>query len=197
MPFEKLRVESADYNQLNHEIKMEIAALLKLVWPDADKTAEQAESHPQEFNVHSFYLHADAQMIAYAGVVRKRIQHFGQEFHIAGLSSVAVHPYHRGCGLGHKIVAAATAWIENEKDDPIDFGIFTCHPSLVGMYQSAGSWMARPDIVLIASKNEDALSSETMNVVVMMRYFSNKAETHQGILCNTRITLDFPKGEFL
>lgn len=90
-------------------------------------------------------------------------------FNIAGLSCVTTDSDYRGQGIGLQTVAAATQWIREQSD--IDFGIFTCEPSLADFYKRAVAWSVVPDITLICSKDEETLSSKKLGVVVLMRFF--------------------------
>ncbi|MBJ8071075.1 GNAT family N-acetyltransferase [Bacillus cereus] len=190
-------VQSTDYNQASDALRREIAVMLQRVWPDSDPLPEWKipETHLKEFNVHSFYSYIDEKLVSYAGVVRKTIHHKGQPFNIAGLSCVATDPDYHGQGLGLHTVTAATEWIEKQSD--IDFGIFTCKPSLAPFYNRAGSWPVIPDVVLIGREDENALSSASLEVAVLMRLFSKKAKSHKSMLRHTTINLDFPVGQFL
>lgn len=190
-------VQSTDYNQVSDALRREIALMLQRVWPDFDPLPEEKipETHLKEFNVRSFYSYIDGKLVSYAGVVRKTIHHKGQPFNIAGLSCVATDPDYHGQGLGLHTVTAATEWIEKQSD--IDFGIFTCKPSLAPFYNRAGSWPVIPDVVLIGRKDEDALSSVSLEVVVLMLLFSKKAKSHKSMLRHTTINLDFPVDQFL
>ncbi|MGE6541379.1 GNAT family N-acetyltransferase [Bacillus luti] len=190
-------VQSTDYNQVADEVRSEIAVMLQRVWPDSDSLPEEEipETHLKELNVRSFYSYVDGKLVSYAGVVRKTIDHNGQTFNIAGLSCVATNPDYHGKGLGLQTVAAATEWIEKQND--IDFGIFTCKPDLAPFYNRAGSWSVIPDVVLIGREGENTLSSKSLEVAVLMRFFSKKANSHKSILRHTTINLDFPVGQFL
>ncbi|GKU77804.1 GNAT family N-acetyltransferase [Paenibacillus sp. L3-i20] len=190
-------VQSINYNEAPDTLQSEIAVMLHQVWPDACPMPGVTipKAHEKELNARSFYLHIDGKLVSYAGVVRKTIKHDGQTFNIAGLSCVATDPEYHGQGLGLRTVADATQWIERQGD--IDFGIFTCSPSLDSFYNRAGAWPVVTDVVLIGSRNEGALSSESLDVVVLMRLFSEKAEAYESILRHTTINLDFPDGQFL
>lgn len=190
-------LQSFYYNQAPDTLQREIAVMLHQVWPDACPMpgATIPEAHDKELNARSFYSYIDGKLVSYAGVVHKTIKHDGQTFNIAGLSCVATDPEYQGQGLGLRTVAAATQWIEKQRD--IDFGIFTCKPSLASFYNRAGAWPVVPDVVLIGSRDEGALSSESLDVVVLMRLFSEKAKAYESILRHTTINLDFPDGQFL
>ncbi|MBG9455910.1 acetyltransferase [Lysinibacillus sphaericus] len=190
-------VQSIYYNQAPYTLRREIAIMLHQVWPNACPMpgATIPEAHYKELNARSFYSSIDGKLVSYAGVVRKTIKHDGQIFNIAGLSCVATDPVYHGQGLGLCTVSAATQWIE--KQGNIDFGIFTCKPSLSSFYNRAGAWSVVQDVVLIGSRDEGALSSESLDVVVLMRLFSEKSKGYESILRHTTINLDFPVGQFL
>lgn len=127
--------------------------------------------------------------------MQKTIKHEGQTFNIAGLSCVATDPDYRYQGLGLRTVVAATQWIEKQSD--IDFGIFTCSPSLANFYHNSGAWTVVEDMVLIGSRDEGALSSQSIDVVVLVRLFSEKAKAQDSLLRHSTISLDLPVGHFL
>lgn len=190
-------IHSIDYNQAPETLKYEIATMIHRIWPDDSpmNTDRAPIIHDEEFNVHAFYSYLDGKLVSYAGVVRKTIVKDGHTFNLAGLTCVATDPDYRGQGLGFQTVAAATKWMENQPE--IDFGIFTCDRSLAGFYHEAGAWTVIPDLVLIGNEDEDALSSESLEVLVLMRLFTEKSRKHEAILRHTTINLDFPEGEFL
>ncbi|MBK3496513.1 GNAT family N-acetyltransferase [Viridibacillus sp. YIM B01967] len=190
-------VQSIEYNQVPNALRRDIAEMLHRVWPEFFSLSGETipEVHDKEFNVRSFYSYMDGKLVSYVGVVRRTINHKGQTFNIAGLSCVATDPNHHGQGLGLQTVAEATKWIE--KQNNIDFGIFTCKPSLAYFYNRAGAWPIVSDVVLIGSEDEGALSSESLGVVVLMHLFSESSKLNSSMLRNTTINLNFPVGEFL
>ncbi|OUB96482.1 GNAT family N-acetyltransferase [Bacillus thuringiensis serovar medellin] len=190
-------VESMEYIQIPDDLRHKIAIILHRTWPNICPMPEEVipDAHEKELKVRSFYICIDEKLVSYTGVVRKTIIHNGQIFNIAGLSCVTTDPDYRGQGIGLQTVATATQWIKEQSD--IDFGIFTCEPSLADFYKCAGAWSVAPDITLIGSKDEKALSSEHLGVVVLMRFFSEKSKENKLALRNTTINLDFPVGQFL
>ena len=190
-------VQSIDYQHASDVLRREIAVLLHRVWPDSSPLPAETipAAHDAALNVRSFYAYADGRVVSYAGVVRKTITHGTQSFNIAGLSCVATNPEHRGLGLGLRTVAVATHWIEQQSD--IDFGIFTCQPPVAAFYGHAGAWLVVPDVSLIGGRDEGALSSESLQVVVLMRLFSAKAHASESMLRHTTIDLGLPVGQFL
>lgn len=189
-------IQSINYNQAPASLWREIAVLLHRVWPEEDGLLEDTipAAHHEALNARSFYAYADGKLVSYTGIVTKTIEHEGERFRLSGLSCVATDPDYRGLGYGLKTVAAATRWMEQSG---VDLGLFTCHPDLAGFYHRAGSWPAVPDVSLIGSRDEGALTSDSLQVAVLMRLFSAKAIAHKKVLRNTTINLDLPVGEFL
>ncbi|WP_082423201.1 GNAT family N-acetyltransferase [Paenibacillus dakarensis] len=189
-------IQSIDYNEASEELRRQIAALQHRVWPDVCTAPKETipDAHGKEFHARSFFIYADGKLASYAGVVCKTIMHEGKAFKIAGLSSVATDPEYQGRGLGSCTVSGATQWIEQTDTD---FGIFTCEPSLARFYEQAGSWQVAPDVILVGSHDEDALSSNNLPVVVLMSLLSEKAKGCESILRHTSIYLDLPVGKFL
>jgi hypothetical protein len=79
----------------------------------------------------------------------------------------------------------------------LDIGLFSCDPPLASFYARAGGWPVVEDVVLIGSRHEDALRSDTLGKVVLMRLFSAKARATASLLRRTTIDLDLPIGQFL
>ncbi|KEO80907.1 GNAT family N-acetyltransferase [Tumebacillus flagellatus] len=190
-------VQSICYNYASDALRREIALLLHRIWPDDSlmTCGTIPTTHDETLNARSFLSYVDGQLVSYAGVVHKTINHSGQTFNIAGLSCVATDPDYHGQGFGMRTVAAATRWIGEPGDT--DIGLFTCEPSLAYFYKRAGDWPVVPDVKLIGSCDEGALSSDSLQVVVLMRLFSAKAHAYESMLRHTTIDLDLPVGKFL
>ncbi|WP_274364341.1 GNAT family N-acetyltransferase [Paenibacillus thermotolerans] len=190
-------VQSTFYNQASDTLRREIAILMHKVWPNFCPMPGGTipDTHDAELHARSFYSCSSGRLVSYAGVVRKTIMHGRRTFNIAGLSCVATDPDVQGQGFGLRTVAAATEWIEEQVD--IDFGIFTCNPSLAYFYKRAGDWPVVPDVRLIGSREEGALSSDYLQVVVLMRLFSAKAHAYESMLRHSTIDLGLPIGQFL
>ena len=188
-------IQSIYYNEASDGLKRQIAVMLNRVWPAEELGEITRNTHAASLHARSFYSYSNGRLVSYAGVVHKTIKHGGQTFNIAGLSCVATDPDYLKQGLGLRTVAAATQWIEKQKGT--DFGLFTCEPSLAYFYDRAGAWPVVPDVKLIGSREEGALSSEALQVAVLMRLFSAKAGSYESILRHTTIDLDLPVGQFL
>lgn len=196
---EKFTIQSYSYNELGFEIRSEIAKFLDLVWPTTDPQAlmpnEMPVSHRPELSAQSFCCYDGNKMVGYAAIIYNEIVHCENKFIMAGLSCVATHPDYRSRGIGKKIVTVATQYLASQ--NVVDFGIFTCHPNLADFYRKAGDWQISPDIVLIGSHDNEALSSKNLNVVVMMRIFSEKGFASRNLFRSEPISLEFPAGEFI
>lgn len=190
-------IRHIEYAKAPEGLRRDIAILMHGVWPEVSPLPTETIPNPHDegWQADSFYVYIDGRLASYAGIVQKTIMHHGRRFQIAGLSCVAADPAHRGRGLGHQTVASATQWLERQPH--VDFGIFTCHPSLAGFYASAGGWQMVPDVRLIGSEDAEALSSDTLPVVVMQRLFSDKARDSASELRHTTINLEVPVGQFL
>lgn len=184
------------YNCACDALRYEIALLQHRVAPTAVPPPGDSipPEHDPSLDALSFYLVANNRVVSYAAVVHKQIQHGPETFWIAGLSCVATDPAYQGRGLGTRIVGAATRYIEQSTTD---IGIFTCDPALAGFYARAGAWPVAPDVVVIGSRHEGALSSISLQKVVLMRLFSAKARAVTAQLRQTTINLDLPAGQFL
>jgi len=158
-----------------------------------EQVDEPAALHDRDLHAQSFLIRDSDRVVGYAGVVTKDIVHNDRVFTVSGLSCVAIDPDCRRRGLGRCVVAAATCYIEQSG---IEFGIFTCAPELVPLYVDAGSWLVVPTVVLIGSRDADALTSTSLGVVVLMRLFSERAIAASSELLNGTIDLDLPPGHF-
>jgi predicted N-acetyltransferase YhbS len=153
-----------------------------------------APLHDPALDAVSFYACDGGEIVSYAAVVRKSIGHAGQAFEIAGLSAVVTDPRVRGRGFGLGVVRDATRWMERSG---AHLGIFTCDPPLAGFYERAGAWPVAPDVVLVGNRSDDALRSDTLGKVVLMRLFTESARAAAPVLTHATIALDLPAGQFL
>lgn len=184
-----------DYNQADEALKWEIAVLLDKIWPDSElRKGNLTPTHRPALNARSFCLRGGEKLLGYAAVVQQSIRLGKTIFTVAGLSCVAVDPDWQGQRIGQRIVRSATEWIKNQPQ--IDFGIFTCHPSLSGFYQQAGGWQVQPQAVLLGSQEPGGLSSVSLGVDVLMLPFSHKATQNWDWIRRSEICLSLPVGDF-
>ena len=186
-------VESTNYNGATKKLKKDISDILELTWPS--HTKEKKPSHNENFQVRSFYIYQDNQIISYAAVIETIIEVNGESYTIAGLSSVTTHPDYRKKGFGTEVVAKASQWIiENKK---IDFGIFTAQPHLVPFYKKVSDWKVEPNMLVVGNHEKDALTSTKIGAVVLVKFLSKKACEQESLLKNATINLEFSSGGFL
>ncbi|HET9221901.1 MAG TPA: GNAT family N-acetyltransferase [Roseiflexaceae bacterium] len=188
-------IQAIPYNRANASLRYAIALLQHRVAPTAVPPPGDPipPEHDPMLDALSFYLLADSRLVSYAAILHKQITHGHATFWIAGLSCVATDPEYQGQGLGSRVVGAATRYIEQ---NTIDFGIFTCDPPLAGFYWRAGAWAVVEDVVLIGGHDEGALTSVSLQKVVLMRLFSAKAQAAASQLRQTVIDLGLPPGQF-
>jgi GNAT superfamily N-acetyltransferase len=189
-------IHAIPYNRAGDPLRRAIAMLQHRVAPTVNPPPGDPipPEHDPLLDALSFYLAAEGRVVSYAAVVHKQIKHGDETFWIAGLSCVATDPDYQGRGLGSRSVGAATRYIEHST---IDIGIFTCDPPLAGFYARAGAWPIVPDVILIGSHHDGALSSVSLRKVVLMRLFSARARVAADRLRQTTINLDLPLGQFL
>lgn len=192
-----LEISTFLYQTAPPEIRLAIFHLLQKVWPDdLSATLEQIPAaHNPKLGAQSFCCWEEGKLVGYAAVLQTEIIKAGNPFFIGGLSCVCTDPDYQKRGIGKKVVQTATHWMRAQKN--IDFGVFTCDPSLCAFYDEAGGWALYPDVCLIESHRPDALRSDKLGVAVMMQLFSQKAKASQSILSKGELCLDFPSGEFL
>ena len=119
----------------------------------------------------AFYLVAESRLVSYAAVLHKQIAHEGETLWIAGLSCVEPDPVYQRRGLGSRVIAAATRYVEHST---IDIGIFTRDPVLQPLHERAGAWNDTPGVVLVGGFYEGALSSD-----------SAEGSAHAAVLCES------------
>ncbi|WGS45362.1 GNAT family N-acetyltransferase [Burkholderia sp. JSH-S8] len=189
-------VEAIRYGWASDALRHAFAALQCRVYPEPGSSGTPADVllHDPSFDCLSFYIGVAERVVSYAAAARKTIVHAGATLEIAGLSCVMTDPAWQGRGLGLRTVAAATRCMERSN---LDIGIFTCDPHLVRFYAQAGKWEVARNVVVIGSRDEGALRSDTLGKVVLMRLFSARAIAAATTLGHATIDLDLPVGQFL
>ncbi|NBF08144.1 GNAT family N-acetyltransferase [Pseudomonas sp. Fl4BN1] len=189
-------IESQDYAFVDKGLQKEITSLLDDAFPSSEnEQAETSETHRKELNARSFYCYMDKKLVGYAAIIQTTIKIGDEEFHVAGPTCVATSPNYCGRGIGTELVKQATIWLE--KQPQIDFGMFTCKPSLVPFYSRASGWKVAPNVIVVGSLEAGALTSTSLDCAVLMRLFSKKATSLMPLPSNMTINLNFPVGEFM
>lgn len=188
----KIILRSEDYFKLPEPIHNQISDLVYNTYP---QTNHEVPLHPKKFNVRSFYIQTNHDILSYAGVIRWKIQLLHQSFQIVSLSCVVTDEKYRRMGLALKNVASATQWCKQHSG--ADFGIFTCHQSLIPFYQKAGQWHHAAHIKLFSNNSPHALSSEKLEVAVVVLFFFDKAKKYKNQILESTIYLNFEDQEFI
>lgn len=183
------------YRDAGPSLRREIADVQARAYGPASDHSEAgtAQLHNPVFEAVSFLLRIGGRLVSYAGVVTTTIDADGEPFLASGLSCVATDPEFARRGYASRLVSASTRFIAASG---VDLGVFTCAPELARLYTVAGDWQVEPRVVLIGSRDLSALTSTTLDVVVLMRLFSPRAIERARNLRNGTINLNLPVGEF-
>ena len=189
------QVEQIAYRAAGVQLRREIAELQDRAYgpSDIEPDSDPVPLHDPSLEAESFLLRVDGRLVSYAGVVTTTIEACSERFRASGLSSVATDPEFGRRGYASLVVAAAMRHIAASG---VDLGVFTCAPRLAPLYTAAGDWQVEPNVVLIGSRDPDALTSTRLGVVVLMRLFSTHALTHEHLLRGATIDLGLPVGQF-
>jgi GNAT superfamily N-acetyltransferase len=189
-------LHAISYNRAGSSLRHDIAWLQYYAAPEhipMPSTPPDPE-HDPAFEALSFYLRADQHIVSYAAVIFFPIQHAGQIWQAAGLSCVATHQEYQGRGFGSRTVAAASQAI---LESHADIGLFTCDPHLASFYRTAGGWQPAEDVILIANSAPDALASNRLGKIVMLRLLSPRAQHAANDFRQATINLRFRAGQFV
>jgi hypothetical protein len=188
-------IQQIAYRDAEPSIRREIAGLQDRAYGPSGVQPEgdPAPLHDPALEPESFLLYGGRRLVSYAAVVTTTIEAGGEYFRASGLSCVATDPEFTRRGYASRIVAAATLSIAASD---VDLGVFTCAPHLAPLYTAAGEWQLEPDVVLVGSRDPDALTSTRLGVVVLMRLFSTRALARSGVLRSGTIDLGLPIGQF-
>jgi predicted N-acetyltransferase YhbS len=188
-------VHTTEYNSADIALRQRIAELQRSVFGSVGTVSDAVpEDHAAGLNAIAFFALEGDQVVSYAAVVHLTIAHGGRTFALAGLSAVATAPEFRGRGLGTAVVAAATRHIESSD---ADLAIFTSDRPLARFYERAGGWRPAPQVRVVGSLDEGALTSDGLGKVVLMRLLSDRARAAADLLTHGTINLGLPVGEFL
>lgn len=193
-----IQVDSQKYQaHLDSSFNKDLTTLFHRVWPTTCPSPHQKATyaHHPALKVQSFALYFEGRLISYTGIVQQTVTFKGEAFKIAGLSAVATDPDFQGQGWGSFIIARANEWLE--KQETIDFGLFTCAPSLLPFYQQVGHWILAPHLRLIGNDEKKALTSDALDVQVLVSPYSEKAKKEKLPQQQGTINLHLPQGDFL
>lgn len=182
---ERYHMEWIQYRKEENDkaIEDKILALEETAWPR--NTDEIFPSAPDTY-VTSFVL-LDADMaVCHVGIRKKVLIHREVEYMAYGLSEVVTHPDYRCRGLGTQMLRRAADFILSEKPD---ISIFTCAPKHTAFYANAG-WQTARNASLVGGTKEAPFRSDSLRLVTMIRWISDKGIAHRKDFENTDIVLE-------
>lgn len=113
-------------------------------------------------------------IVSYAGVVRRDIEHAGQEFRTYGLSSVFTFPARRRRGFGSRVVERATSRIRRSAD--ADIAVLFTAPGTARFYERNG-WQVMSSTEFLIG---DRATPARHHAVAMMLFVSAKGKRHRA-----------------
>ncbi len=165
-------------------LREKITALEAIPWPDLS-----GEPWPEREHIASFCRMEGERLAAHGAVMGTSFSHKGESYSACGVAEVAVHPDFRGRGYALSLLRRVNTYIQQRRPD---ICIFTCHPSLVPLYEKAG-WTPCPDMCLTGGSAEKPFPSSSLGLTVMMSLLSPKAISHGADFRDAAVTL--PLGE--
>ena len=178
------------YPQENGDLSLRdaIIELEETAWP-AEAAEKDFPAAPDSY-VTSFVLMDRGRAVCHAGIRKAVFQHKGLEYLAYGLSEVVTAPAYRRQGFGSAAVGKAADFILSAQPD---ISIFTCEPKRVGFY-TAGGWQAVP-ACLVGGTEQAPFRSDSLGLVTMIRFISEKGKDHKGDFEHTDIFLALGKNQ--
>lgn len=179
-------MEWIQYPQENNgmEIKKQILSLEETAWP-TENGGETFPSAPDTYAT-SFILAENGRAVGHVGLRKKAFFHKGSAYLVYGLSEVVTHPDYRNRGIGTKMLQKAADYIRSEKPD---ISVFTCSPKRIGFY-TGGGWQVLEGTCLVGGTKSAPFRSDSLGLVTMICFLSEKAKAHRQDFENTDIVLE-------
>ena len=171
------------------DLTEKIIALEETAWPSAISTPH-FPSAPDTY-VTSFVLMEKEKAICHVGIRKSELLHRGVSYIAYGLSEVVTHPDYRRQGIGTKLIKTAADFILSARPD---ISIFTCDPIRTGFY-SNGGWQVLKGGCLVGGTQQTPFRSDSLGLVTMIRFLSEKAIAHQRDFENADIFLSLGEGQ--
>ena len=108
-----------------------------------------------------------------------------------GLSEVVTHPAYRRRGLGTQMLRRAADFILSQRPD---ISIFTCAPKYAAFYGSAG-WQTARGASLVGGSSAAPFRSDSLGLVTMIRWISDKGIAHKKDFEDTDIVLELGENQ--
>jgi aminoglycoside 2'-N-acetyltransferase I len=169
------------------QLRHQIVDLERQAWPPAGSADDCSWEHDPALAPLSVVLLVDDRLVSSLSILSKQLDHAGQTFHAAGLSTVVTESALHGRGYGRALVTAAKR-IMAERG--VDVALFTCDRPLQRFYERAG-WHVLPGTVLVGGTRDEPLASDEpgFDKVTMGDFLSAHGRDHAAHFENARIEL--------
>src|SRR5262245_58866403 len=129
-------VQTFTASHLPSHFEWQIRDFSRIVW-HTDVTHDIRESlHPERWHP-TYWVIAHGELVISSSAVLWKMVEIDQQFYkVYGLGMVLTYPAHRQQGYGRKVVAAASAFIQQASD--ADFALLQTAPHLEGFYKTHG-----------------------------------------------------------
>lgn len=153
--------------ELPDVFRWQATAFIRTQWPTVGGGAVR-ETYPVELEPLHVVLADGDLLLGYAGIVRLRLPHDGQDWLVDALGRVFTFPGARGSGRGRRLVDAATDAV---RTGGADLGALLCEPSLRPFYASSGWTAVGPGVLISAGSGAPAfpVPGPTMLLAVSAR----------------------------
>lgn len=178
-------MELIEYSEERYdaEIAEKIIALEKTAWPQNTED-DHFPTAPNTY-VMSFVLMENDMAVCHIGVRKSILRHKGEEYLAYGLSEVVTHPHYQNKGLASQTIKKAVQFMISQQ---ADISIFTCAQEKSSFY-TRGGWEVIPGACLIGGTEQKPFRSDSLNLVTMMMFLSNKSKQHRKDFAHTDICL--------
>ncbi len=149
-------------------LRWQISSFIRQWWNDPHTDQVNASIMNPDWKPVFFVLTQGLAIVAHAAVAAKNVTHADQKYRVYGLCSVFTYRAFQGRGLGQRVVAAASDYIDSQAD--ADIGLLFTRRELVGFYEGAG-WVPMDGMTVMIG--EPAAPSPDYP---MMRFVSARAK---------------------
>ena len=169
-------------------IESRILGLEETAWPGA---AQESFPAAADTYVLSLVLLDSDMAVCHVGIRKKELVHKEIDYMAYGLSEVVTHPAYRRRGLGTQMLRRAADFILSQRPD---ISIFTCAPKYAAFYGSAG-WQTARGASLVGGLSAAPFRSDSLGLVTMIRWISDKGIAHKKDFEDTDIVLELGENQ--
>lgn len=186
--FEMMQLLQYPQGTCDAKIAEEILALEDTAWPaDADAVFPSA---PETYFT-SFLWMQGSRAVCHVGIRKSALNHKGESYLAYGLSEVVTHPEYQRRGLASRAIQKAADFMLAQAPD---LSIFTCEREKTSFYAGCG-WEEMPGACLVGGTKHKPFRSDSLNLTVMMRFFSPKARRHRADFERADIALELGENQ--